>query len=114
MMDRKYTVSEFCCAANGLDAEPEDRVACIGPINDPSKHYAMVFRNHHIAEMLRQAAYMLDGISKEIERIDSMQSAPLDGAPYHQEINGLRLKARIEFFDSVKKIILHEKNEVKR
>lgn len=95
-MDRKYTALEMRKVAKSFFCNE----VCLD------------FDKRDIAAMLRQAADMIDCISKEIERIDSMPSAPLDGALIHQEINGHRLKARIEFFDSVKMIIRNEKKKV--
>lgn len=55
--------------------------------------------------MLRQKADILDCIQKEIDIIEKMPTADLDGSFANQKVNGERLMAKIAFYQKVKKIV---------
>lgn len=61
-----------------------------------------------IATMLRSGADAVDRealICAEIAKIESMEAAPLDGVPDHQNVNARKIAATIEFFRKVKEIV---------
>lgn len=55
--------------------------------------------------MLRQAADDLDNILNEIDIIEKMPTADLDGSAANQKVNGERLMAKVAFYQKVKKIV---------
>lgn len=60
------------------------------------------------AAMLRQAADAMERekrIREEINEIDTMEVAPLDGHPMHQHTNTKKVAAILEFFPKVKGIL---------
>lgn len=60
--------------------------------------------------MLLQAADILEGIRDEIDIIENMPKANLDGSFENQRVNGERLMAKISFYDKVKEIVVEVSN----
>lgn len=61
--------------------------------------------DHKVSAMLLQAAGVLERIREEIKKIDTMEVAPLDGHPMHQNTNTEKVATVLEFFPKVKEIL---------
>ena len=68
---------------------------------------ALVNDEYHskASAMLLQAADILEGVREEIDIIEQMPTANLDGSFENQRVNGERLMAKISFYDKVKEIV---------
>lgn len=54
---------------------------------------------------METAENIIQEIRKRISKIEKLPSAPMDGEPEHQRVNGTKLVAKLFFYDAVKEMV---------